>query len=49
MKAMLFMKNEDAPVAVLDEVTIVHYNDNHKTAPARILYKSRKLNAGKDQ
>lgn len=47
MKAMLFMKNEDAPVAVLDEVTIVQYNDNHKTAPARILYKSRKLNAGK--
>ncbi len=47
MQALLYMPNREEPVAVLDSVTVVHYNDNHKQAPMRILYRSRKLNAGK--
>ena len=47
MKAMLFLEDGDKPVAVLDEVSVVTYNDNHKAAPVRIAYKSRKFNAGK--
>lgn len=47
MKAMLFLNNVEKPVAVLDEVTIVTMNDNHKSAPLRISYKSSKLNADK--
>ncbi|MBW7882241.1 MAG: hypothetical protein H3C34_06340 [Caldilineaceae bacterium] len=47
MKAMLFMPGKDEPVAVFDEVKIVTMNDNHKTSPVRISYKSQKLNAGK--
>jgi hypothetical protein len=47
MKAMLFLDNKEAPVAVLDEVTVVGMNDNHKSSPVRIAYKSYKLNAGK--
>lgn len=47
MKAMLFLNNPDKPVAVLDEVQLVTMNDNHKSDPVRINYKSHKLNAGK--
>jgi hypothetical protein len=45
MKAMLFLKDPEKPVAVLDEVTLVAMNDNHKSSPLRITYKSHKLNA----
>ena len=45
MKAMLFLNNTEKPVAVLDEVTVVAMNDNHKNNPLRITYKSYKLNA----
>lgn len=47
MKAMLFLNDKETPVAVLDEVTVVEMNDNHKADPLRIAYKSYKLNAGK--
>ena len=47
MKAMLYLADNDNPVAVLDEVRIVTFNDNHKVAPVRITYKSRKFSAGK--
>lgn len=47
MQALLYLPNRDVPVAVLDSVTVINYNDNHKAAPTRIFYKSRKLNAGK--
>ncbi len=47
MQALLYMSNREEPVAVLDSVTVVEYNDNHKKDPMRILYHSRKLNAGK--
>ena len=46
MKAMLFLNDQEKPVAVLDEVTLVTMNDNHKSFPERITYKSYKLNAG---
>ena len=46
MKAMLFLNDKEKPVAVLDEVTLVTMNDNHKSFPDRITYKSHKLNAG---
>lgn len=45
MKAMLFLNNPEKPVAVLDEVAVVAMNDNHKSSPLRITYKSHKLNA----
>ena len=45
MKAMLFLNDKEKPVAVLDEVTLVVMNDNHKSSPERITYKSHKLNA----
>ena len=47
MKAMLFMANSESPAAVLDEVAVVEFNDNHKGAPIRITYKSKKFNASK--
>ena len=47
MQALLYMSNREEPVAVLDSVTVVNYNDNHKKAPMRIYYSSRKLNASK--
>lgn len=45
MKAMLFLSNQDKPVAILDEVALVTMNDNHKSSPSRLTYKSYKLNA----
>ena len=45
MKAMLYLPDKSEPVAVLDEVKIVEYTDNHKNSPARILYSSPTLNA----
>ncbi len=47
MKAMLFLKDKETPVAVLDEVTVVTMNDNHKANPLRVTYKSYRLNASK--
>ena len=47
MKAMLYLQNKENPAAVLDEVTLITLNDNHKADPVRISYKSQKLNAGK--
>ena len=47
MKAMLFLNNTEKPVAVLDEVAVVTMNDNHKSSPSRITYKSHKLNASR--
>jgi hypothetical protein len=47
MKAMLFLNNKETPVAVLDEVSVVAMNDNHKSAPLRITYKSHRLNSSK--
>lgn len=47
MQAKLFMSGQEAPVAVLDNVQVMDYNDNHKDAPQRIYYKSQSLNAGK--
>lgn len=46
MKAMLFLNDKEKPVAVLDEVMLVTMNDNHRSSPDRITYKSHKLNAG---
>ena len=47
MKATLYMQGKKDPVAVLDEVTIVTMQDNHKASPLRITYKAQRLNAGK--
>ena len=47
MKAMLYLKDNENPVAVLDEVQVVQLDDNHKVSPARITYKSKKMNAWK--
>ena len=47
MKAMLYLAGKDEPAAVLDEVTLVQFNDNHKISPVRVSFKSSKFNAGK--
>jgi len=47
MKAMLYLPNKAEPVAVLEEVEIVHFNQNNHASPYRINYKSTRLNAGK--
>ena len=47
MKAMLYLKDSEKPVSVLDEVQVIGLNDNHKAAPTRISYKSKRLNASK--
>jgi len=47
MNAMLFMPNRDEPVAVLDDAKVIEYNDNHKAAPVRVYYRTRRLNAGR--
>ncbi|GIK75389.1 MAG: hypothetical protein BroJett021_43770 [Chloroflexota bacterium] len=46
MKAMLYLPGKEEPAAVLDEVAIVTFNDNHKASPVRISFKTRKFNAG---
>jgi hypothetical protein len=45
MKAMLYLPDMSEPVAVLDDVKIVEYADNHKGSPTRIYYTTPKLNA----
>lgn len=47
MKAMLYLSGKEEPAAVLDEVNIVTFNDNHKDSPVRVSFKTRKFNAGK--
>jgi hypothetical protein len=45
MKAMLYLPDKSEPVAVLDEVTIVEFTDNHQRSPLRIFYAATKLNS----
>lgn len=47
MKAMLYLSGKEEPVAVLDEINVIQYNDNHKVSPVRISYKTKQFNAGK--
>jgi len=47
MKAMLYMSEQDDPVAIFDEVQVVTMNDNHVKSQNRITYKSRRINAGR--
>lgn len=47
MKAMLYLAGKEDPAAVLDEVHIVTYNDNHKASSLRVSFKTRKFNAGR--
>ena len=47
MKGMLYLPSREEPVAVLDDVKIVEYDDNHKVAPLRAFYTTRQLNAGR--
>lgn len=47
MKAMLYLRGKEEPAAILDEVKIVTMNDNHKLSPTRVMFKSRKFNAGR--
>ncbi|MFN3980295.1 MAG: hypothetical protein ACK4SA_07925 [Caldilinea sp.] len=47
MKAILYLPGKEEPAAVLDEVNIVTFNDNHKASPVRVSFKTRKFNAGK--
>lgn len=47
MKAMLYLPNREEPVAVLDEVSVVEYNDNHKRDPLRLYYRSQRLNSSR--
>lgn len=47
MKATLTMQGQKDPVAVLDEVNVITFNDNHKRSPTRVTYKSKALNASK--
>lgn len=47
MKAMLYLLNREEPVAIFDDVKVVEFNDNHTSAPIRVYYKTRALNAGK--
>lgn len=47
MKAMLYLPNKPDPVAIFEEVEIVHYNQKNHGSTYRITYKSPRLNAGK--
>ena len=47
MKAMLYHKDDNKPVAVFDEIKLIEMNDNHSASPYRITYKSEGLNSGK--
>jgi hypothetical protein len=47
MKAMLYMPNKPDPVAIFEEVEIVHMNQNNHPEPYRVTYKTPRLNAGK--
>ena len=47
MKAMLYLPNKPDPVAIFEEVEVVHMNQSNHDSPYRITYKSPRLNAGK--
>lgn len=47
MKAMLYLPNKPDPVAIFEEVEIVHMDQKNHESPYRISYKSPRLNAGK--
>jgi hypothetical protein len=47
MKAMLYIPTKPDPVAIFEEVEIVHFNQNNHASPYRINFKSPRLNAGK--
>lgn len=47
MKAMLYMKSKNEPVAVFDDINVVKMNDNHTKSQYRVLYKSARLNSSK--
>jgi len=44
---MLYMPEQEDPVAIFDEVQIVTMNDNHAKSQSRVTYKSRRINAGR--
>jgi hypothetical protein len=45
MKGMLYLAGREEPVAVLDDVKVISFNDNHTVAPLRIFYKTLAMNA----
>lgn len=47
MKGMLYLAGREEPVAVLDDVKVIEFNDNHKLAPLRVYYKTLSLNASR--
>ncbi len=47
MKGMLYLAGREEPVAVLDNVKILAFNDNHMVAPLRIYYQTLSLNSGR--
>jgi hypothetical protein len=47
MKAMLYMPNKPDPVAIFEEVEIIHMNQTNHLEPYRVAYKTPRLNAGK--
>ncbi len=47
MNAKLYLPNRDEPVAVLDDVKVIEFDDNHKASPTRVFYTTRRLNAGR--
>ena len=47
MKGMLYLLGRAEPAAILDDVKVLAFNDNHTVAPVRIYYSTRNLNMGK--
>lgn len=47
MKAMLYLSGKEEPAAILDEVNVITFNDNHKASPVRVSFKTKKFNAGR--
>ncbi len=47
MKGMLYLAGREEPVAVLDDVKVIDFNDNHTVAPVRIYYRTHNFNAGR--
>ena len=47
MKGMLYLPGRAEPAAILDDVKVIAFNDNHTVAPVRIYYSTRNLNTGK--
>jgi hypothetical protein len=47
MKAMLYLPNKPDPVAIFEEVEIVHMDQSNHYEPYRVTFKTPRLNAGK--